>query len=234
MGAAGAHDRGTGRNGVLQGLAGMYGATQLGGHQVLGELTLQRQHILAPNLQAQLAAVVLDDGVQLLHDHQLVHLAGKVQNQLHRQGVDHAQLEHRHAVSKDLLHILIGGGRGEHAHGGAAHLHPVKVAGLGKLGELAGALLHHRVTADGVARHHHVLGDVLLIGLLHLGALPQLHQGLGVGHAGAHLQDDRGVKLLGDLIGPLGKGQGLGGVRGLQHRHLGCDGIVAGVLLVLR
>ena len=95
-------------------------------------------------------------------------------------------------------------------------------------------VLHHRVAADGVAGHHHVLADVLLIGL-HGGLHPVggLHQGLGVGHPGAHLDDDRAVIFLGDLIGLLGEGQGLGGVGGLQHGDFRRLGVVAGVLLVL-
>ena len=107
--------------------------------------------------------------------------------------------------------------------------------GLRPLGQLPGALLHHRVAALGVAWHHHILGDVLLIGdHFPLRPLRRVHDGLGVGHPGAHLQQHRGVELLGQLIGQLGEGQGLGGVGGLQHGHLGGDGVVAGVLLVLR
>ena len=179
--------------------------------------------------------MVFDDGVQLLHHHQLVHFGGKVPDELHGQGVGHAQLQHGDGVAEDLLHILIGGGGGDDAHLGAAHLYPVDGGGLRPLLQLAGALLHKGVAADGVARHHDILGDVLLIGdagPLH--AVMRLHQGLGVGHAGTHLQQHRGVELLRQVIGQLGKLQGLGGVRGLQHGHLGGDGVVAGVLLVLR
>ena len=179
--------------------------------------------------------MVFDDGVQLLHHHQLVHFGGKVPDELHGQGVGHAQLQHGDGVAEDLLHILIGGGGGDDAHLGAAHLYAIDGGGLRPLLQLAGALLQKGVAADGVARHHDIFGEVLLIG--DAGPLfphSQLHQGLGVGHPGTHLQQHRGVELLRQVVGQLGKLQGLGGVRGLQHGDLGGDGVVAGVLLVLR
>ena len=148
--------------------------------------------------------------------------------------MDHPQLEDRGFLPKDLLHILVGGAGGDDAQLGVPHLNPVQIAGLGVLGQAAHPVLHHRVAADGIARHHYILGDVLLIGTLRpLGPGAGLHDGLGVGHPGAHLQDHRSVELLGDLIGPPGEGQGLGGVGGFQHGQLGGDGVVPGVLLVL-
>ena len=86
----------------------------------------------------------------------------------------------------------------------------------------------------GVTRHHDVLLGVFHIGLLGR-LLPGagLHQALGVGDPGAHLQQHRGVKLLGNGIGQLGKGQGFLRICRLQHGKLGGHGIVAGILLVL-
>ena len=213
----------------------MYGPAQPGGHQVLGELPLHRQYILAGHLQALGAAVLLNDGVQLLYHHQLVHLGGEVPDQPDGQGVGHTQLQHGHAVPKDLLDILVAGGGGNDAQAGTAHLHPIDGSSLRPLPQPAGALLHCGVAADGVARHHHIFGDVLLIGdglpLLPVG---QLHQRLGVGHPGTHFQQHRGVELLGQRKGQPGEGQGFGGVGGLQHRHLGGNGVAAGILLILR
>ena len=180
VGAAGAHDGGTGGDDVLQSLAGMYRAPQLGGHQVLGELALQGEHVLAQHVQADFPAVVLQEGIQLLHHGQFVHRSSEVQDLLLGQRPHHAQLEHRMAVSKDLLYVLVGGAGGEDAQGTvAAILQAVQWAGLGVLGQLPGALLHHRMAADGVAGHHDILGDVLLIGAdggLH--TVAGLHQGL--------------------------------------------------------
>ena len=234
VGAAGAHDRGAGRNDVLQSLAGMYFTAQTLGHQILRELAQNGQHVLAGHLQTHGPAGVFHDGVQFLNNHKLLDLGGKVADELLGQGMDHAQLEHGYAVPEHFLYILVGGGGGDDAHVSAAHLHPVQGGGLSVLGKFCHTLLHEGVAADGVAGHHDVLGDVLLIGLggdFLTGS--GLHHGLGVGHAGAHLQQHRTVKLLGDLISGLGEGQSLGRVGGLQHGQLGSHGIVPGVLLVL-
>ena len=89
-------------------------------------------------------------------------------------------------------------------------------------GDLPQALLHHGMAGLGVAGHHDVLGPVFLVGLLGgLHPLAGLHDALGVGHAGTHLHNDRGVKVLRQPVGQLGKFQRLGGVAGLQHGELG-------------
>ena len=179
--------------------------------------------------------MVFDDGVQLLHHGEHGHRRGKVPDQLLRQGPGHAQLQNGVCIAADLFDVLVAGGGGDDADFVVlSRLHPVDGGGLGPLRQPAGALLHEGVAADGVARHHDILGDVLLIGL-HLGLRPggSLHNGLGVGHPGTHLQQYRGVELLAELIGQLSELQRLGGVGGLQHGHLGGDGVVPGVLLVL-
>ena len=87
----------------------------------------------------------------------------------------------------------------------------------------------------GKAGHHDVLGRILDVGLLgDLHSSGRLHDALRMGHTGTHFQQDRGVKLLGDLVGQLGKGQSLRRVRRLQHGQLSGLGIIAGILLVLR
>ena len=235
VGAAGAHHRRPGGDGLLQLGSHGGGLTQLGRHQILVELVNGGEHVLACGGQAQGAAVGLNEAVQLLHHRQGVHRGGEVQDQLLRQGPDHAQLQHRISVHADLLHVLVGGGGGDDAQlVVSALLHPVHRGGLRPLHQAAGALLHHRVAALGVAGHHDVLGPVLLVGLLgNVRPLPGVHHGLGVADPGAHLQQHRRVELLGELIGQLGELQGLGGVAGLQHGELGGHGVVAGVLLVL-
>ena len=115
-----------------------------------------------------------------------------------------------------------------------ACLDPVEGAALRPVGQGLGALFYHRVAQLGIAGHHDVLGGVLLVGPGgRLYPLSGLHHALGVGHTGTHLEEHRGVELLGQLIGRLGEGQSLGRVGGLQHGQLGRAGVVAGVLLIL-
>ena len=92
VGTSGAQHGGTAGDVLPQAHPGLAGLAQLFGHETLGELALQRQHVLAQHVQTQGPAVVLDHGVQLLQDQDLVHLGGKVQDLLLGQGVHEAQL----------------------------------------------------------------------------------------------------------------------------------------------
>ena len=54
-----------------------------------------------------------------------------------------------------------------------------------------------------------------------------------MGDPGGQPQQHRRVESLGQLIPQLGESQTFGGIAGLQHGHLGGDGVMAGILLVL-
>ena len=213
----------------------MYRPAQLFRDEVLGELPLHGQYILSGDGQPQGFAVVFEDGVHLLHNDKLFYFTRKFLNEPDRQRVGHPQFEHGHSVPKDLFHILVRSRGSDNPHLGSAHLHPIDWSSLRPLLKLLGTLLHKGVAADGIAGHHNIFSDVLLIGLT-LGLCPAagFHQGLGVGHPGTHLQQHWGIELLADRIGQLGKLQRLGGVGGLQHGHLSGNGVMTGVLLILR
>ena len=115
----------------------------------------------------------------------------------------------------------------------SAHFHPVHRRRLGVLRESLRAGFNDGMALDCIAGHHDVLRDVLFVSFLRNGALPGLHHGLGMGDPGTHLQKNRCIELLRDLISQFRKFQGLGGIRRLQHGNLGRDGVMAAVLLVL-
>ena len=233
--ASGAHDRGPGRDGLIQPDAGAVFMGQLCRHFVLTQLVDAGEIRLSGAGQSQIAAIVFDEAVQLLHHHQQVHGSGKLGNLPLRQGPDHAQLQDGVCIAAGLLHVLIASGGGDDAHFAVlSGLHPVDGGGLRPFGDLPQALLHNGMAALGVAGHHDVLGSIFLVGLPgRRYPLTGLHDALGVGHAGTHLHDNRGVKILRQIIGQFCKFQRLGGVAGLQHGELGGPGVVAGVLLVL-
>ena len=52
--------------------------------------------------------MVFDDRVEFFYNNQVLHLAGKVPDQLHRQRIGHAQFQDADFVTEDLFHILIG------------------------------------------------------------------------------------------------------------------------------
>ena len=90
------------------------------------------------------------------------------------------------------------------------------------------------MAADGIAGHHNIFCDVLFIGLLrHFHPSLGFHNALGMGNAGAHPQQHRGVILLGKGKRSLYEVLGFLRIRRLQHGNLGGDGIVPGILLVL-
>ena len=230
-----AHDRRTGRNSLLQLHAHGVGHAKLLCHQVLAQLINAGEALLPHGMQAQIPAVLLNEAIQLLHHHQLFHAGGKVANLPLRQGPGHAQLQHGIPVAAGFLHVLVAGGRGDNADLMVGPLlQAVDRRGFRPGDKVGGALLHQGMAALGVARHHDILGAVLLIGLFRRhDPLAGLHHALGVGNPGAHFQQHWRIELLGKLIGQLGEGQAFGGIRGLQHGNLGSFGVMAGILLVL-
>ena len=233
MGASGAHHRGTGRNriGKFRPLLRFFAEGLC--HHVLGELVNSRQDIAAGDLQPHGPHLLFDDVIQFLHHHKFLHLGGKVLDELFRQGICHAQFQDAGAVAENLLDVLVGGGGGDDAEFCAAHLHAVEGGRLRVLPQLFRALLHDGVALFRIPGHHDVFRDVLFVGLLVLDALSRFHHRLGMGDTGAHFHEYRGIELLRQLVGHLREGQGLRGIRRLQHGNLCRDGMMAAVLLVL-
>ena len=180
--------------------------------------------------------MLLDDGIQLLQDDELIDLGGEVEDLLLRQGVDHTELEDGRLGAEDLAGVLIAGGGGDDAEGAVrAQLDAVEVGLLGEGGQGLHAGLDDGVAGPGVAGDHDVLGDVLDIGPLgRTDRLLRRDEALRMGDAGAELDEDGGVEPLGQLEGRAGEAAGLVGVGRLEHGQLRGDGVVAGVLLVLR
>ena len=90
------------------------------------------------------------------------------------------------------------------------------------------------MTLDGICRSHDELLGVLLIGLLFGNlAVFELDHALCMSDTGTHSQQARGIELLRDLEGKLCKRLALSGIRRLQHRNLGADGVMTGILLIL-
>ncbi len=179
--------------------------------------------------------MVFDNRIELLDDNQLVNLCREIENQLLRQRIDHAQLENARVVAEYFLCILVAGARCNHAEGGVAHLHAVKLAVLRKRDQIARALLDNRMTALCIARHHNILGNVLFIGFFRRSnALAGLNDALRMRHARAHLENNRRVKLLGKLKRAHGKGACLCRIRRLKHRNFRRNRVMARILLILR
>ena len=96
------------------------------------------------------------------------------------------------------------------------------------------ARFHGWVPQLGIARHHDIFLRVFFIGPRR-GLLPLagLHDALGMGHPGTHLQEGGGIEPLGKLVGQLSECERLRAVRRLQHGELGRLRVMAGILLVL-
>ena len=203
-------------------------------HHLLVEFPAAGEKLLADHLDPMLYAVGLDDIVQFLNDIKGIHLSGKPFDEIYRQGVDHAKFQIRGVVPHGFLGVLIAGAGGDDPDGGIVHFNPVDLGMFRPLGQFDGPLLYQGVLDFRHSGQHDVLLRIFLIGLeLHFLAGAQFHQASGVGDAGGQPQDHGRVKLLGQLIGELGKLLTLGRIGGLQHGDLGADGVIAAVLLVL-
>ena len=235
VGASCTHNGGTDGDLLVGGDTLAHVQTKHAADEVLGELALHGEEVLAVHRKTEGAAMVLDDGIQLFDDHEAVNASGKFLDQGLGQGVDHTQLEDGCLVAKDLLDVAVASTRADDTERGVTHFHTVEGRRLGICHEAASAGLYLGVAANGVGRSHDELLGVLLVGLDgHVHAILHRDQALGVCNAGAHAQQNGGVKFLGESKSGHSHLACLGGVGGLQHGHLGGDGVVAGILLVLR
>ena len=181
-------------------------------HQILREFIDHRQFVFAFHGKAQAAAVLFEDRIQFFNDDQAVHRSRKIFDQFFRKRIYQPQLQDGGFVSENLFRILIGGGRGNDADLAAAAFDPVEIGRFGEGAKGFCAFFYDGMTPFGHARHHDVLSNVFLICLFRHHALARFHNRLGVGDAGAHLDDYRRVIFFGKLIGFFDKSQGFSGI----------------------
>ena len=113
-----AHDRRTARDCFIQLLAGMDRHTELFRHIILAELADAAEQLLAGDvLYADGAAMRFNNSVQLFDNDDLFNAFREFLNFFYRQGIDHAELQNRVAVTADLLDVLIAGRRRDEADG---------------------------------------------------------------------------------------------------------------------
>ena len=266
---SGAHDRRTGRDRILQFLIlrdFQPLRLRVADHwdhylpqKVLAVFPLQREHILSVYLKTHRPAVVLNDGIQFLHDPQLLHAVSEVPDQRGRKRVDQADLQHVDPVAENFLDILVAGGIADHADLPGSFLirrsesgcrtgyllsslrpfntvqfNAMEHALISKRGQFPGPFLNHRMPAKRVCRRHQIFLRVLLIGFLllfHTG--PCLNDALGVRDTGAHLYDHRRIILLRQFIGCPGETHRFRGIRRFKHRQFGGDCVMARILFIL-
>ena len=82
VGASCAHDGRTDGDGLLGGDTLLDLHAEDAADEVLGELALHGEEVLAVHRKTQGLAVVLNDGIQLLNDHHAIHLGSEVGNEL--------------------------------------------------------------------------------------------------------------------------------------------------------
>ena len=240
VGAAGAQCRRTlGDSHIVHGLIVGLLAQHTLAHQLGVQLVHHAGLILAGAGDACGLDLILHEGLQLFDDIQRLHLGGEVADEVHGQGVGQTQLQEGSTLGEHFLGVLVGNGSGDNAHLAVAQLHLVeaifKGAGAAVLLQLLKSLLHQRMVLESIGGGADELTGVAGIGLGgHLGALTELHETLGVAHAGGGAVQHGRIELLGDLAGQLHEVLALLRIAGLHHCHLGKTGIVTVVLLVLR
>ena len=199
-----------------------------------GILAQHGERALAGHLNAQRAAVLFDEGIQLLDDEEPPAFRRKGADLLLRHRIGHTQLEIVHLIAQRFMRVHIRNAGADHAGLRAVVLDAVERCGFGIFDQLFRALLNDNMAPDGVCGHHDVLGDVLFIGLQRDRIrLMLLDKALRVRHTRGQAHDDRRVEPLAQLERHFRKIAAFGGIGRLQHGHLGGSGIVARILLVL-
>jgi hypothetical protein len=193
-----------------------------------------RQQILAVDRDARGADLLLQQGFNLLHHHQLLDLFRQGADQAQGGRIAEAQLD-QGRLRKGFQDVQIGGSRGDEAD--ALILTILDAVEIGDLGEGAELLLagqHEGDAATGIhGRHDHARR--IFLEALNRALLPlaRHHHPLDVADAGGEAQDHRGVELFREGEGLPGHLVGLLGVGGLQDREVGEAAPMAGILLVL-
>ena len=230
MGAAGAKHRRAGGQGRL--LGGFFPAEGLA-DALDTEFALAARIFFALHGDAHGGDLLLQDALQLLNDHQLVHLCGEIPHGLAIQRIAEAQLQDA-GLGQGFPDKLIHHARAHHAQGGTAHFHAVQAQGGGVPLHAGLAFLHIYVALAGHAGHHDIFHHVLFIGLDgHVHALRHFHRGPLMGQPGGEAQDKGRVVFFAQFKGFPGKILAFLAVGGLQHGHVGRPGDHARVLLVL-
>ena len=185
VGTAGAEHGRPGRDVAFKGVVGPVLPQQGLPDGSLAVFADGREQQAADDRHAMLAAVGLDDVVQLLDDIDLADVAGELHNQADRQGVDHAQLEEAGPLAQGLLGVCIGGTGTNDADTLVVVLDGVDGGGFRPPAQGLGAFFHLNVGAPGHGGHHDVFHHVLMV-LLQRTLLPgrKLHQGTGMGNPG--------------------------------------------------
>ena len=84
------------------------------------------------------------------------------------------------------------------------------------------------MTSLGICRYHYVLSCILFVRLdRDIDPLAELNYRLGVSDSRAHLDEHGCIELLGNVISFDYEVLSFLGISGLEHRHLGRDGIMS-------
>ena len=201
---------------------------------VLVELAVGGDGLLADHRQAEGADLLLDERVELLDHGDPRDLLVQPRDLAVGQRVRHAQLEEPR-LGKGLARVRVGDARGDDAEVGGAGLEHVERRLLGARAQPLQALEHEPVPQARVLRHHHVLADVArVVARLELDRHARDDPPAAVRDPRRGAQQHRRVELLRQREGLGDEVVGLLAVGRLEHRDLGELGVVAVVLLVLR
>ena len=175
-----------------------------------------------------------DNGIQLFNHHKTFDGFRKVKDQAVRKRIDQPEFQIGSIFAEHFLRVLISGSGSDNAEGGISRFHPVEIAAVAKFRQLFCPFLNDGVTDSCGSRHHDVFGPFLVIRLwLNILAFTDLRDASRVSDTGAHPEKYGGIIFFGKLKRCFGKAEGFIGISRFQHRDLGCDGMMPGILFVL-
>ena len=189
--------------------------------------------VFRAGLDAEHFYVLLDDRVELFHDHKVLDAPGKMGDLFIAEGIGKAQFEVR-CVGIIFLEILVGNARCDEPKLRGSFFNSIKRGCFGQLCKLYEAFLDKDMLSIGVSRHHHVFGDVGGKGTQRdFLSRADIHVLLCMRHARVHAEHDRRIELLAYRKGFLDELIRFGRAGGLDDRELRVHADPARVLLVL-
>ena len=235
MGTSRAHNGGTNGNVLAEGHYLGLNAQQSLADNCLRYLIFEGEYLFAYNVDTVLFAVGLDYVVKLLDNVYLVALCGEILDYIERERIYHAELQVARLVAHGFLRVNVAVARRDYAYRSVVVLNSVERRGLGVLCRVAELLLDNGVTLLRKAGHHDELRGGLDVGLrFGNDSVAELYRRLRMGDTCGQPYDNGAVELLRKLEGGLCEVLALLRVGGLKHEHLRSDGVMAGVLFVLR
>ena len=235
MRASCTHNRRTYRNVQIGAEVFFFGQSERFCNRRLRKFADTGKHLFSDDVKSDIAAVAFNNAVQFFNYIQFFHFCSKIFQSADGQGMDKTKLENADTISKYFFYILIRSAGGNNTDVLSAHFNAIVRTVFRKFRQSGCTRFNKRMAALSIAGHHNILCTVFDIGFFcNIRARICFNDALRVRDARTHTKQNRRVKFFRQFKRFFCKEQSFRRICGFEHRYFSCNGVVAGVLFVLR